>query len=109
MSEYKKPSEEERRRMIEENRFETISDFKWCVTHGGEVEFEWKGRLFGIWPKLRRTPDSPIQMCISEVCIDDPASTELWGDTADDILEYTVAGDRLRDVITQVTVYDRTI
>lgn len=26
----------------EENRFETISEFKWCVDCGGEVEFEWK-------------------------------------------------------------------
>ena len=31
------------------------------------------------------------------------------GDTADDILEFNVSGDRLRDVITQVTVLDRTI
>ena len=109
MSVDKKRSEEERCQRIEENRFETISDFKWCVTHGGEVEFEGKGHVFGICPKLRRTPDGPIQMLISEIYIDDPASTELWGDTADDILEYTVAGDRLRDVITQVTVYGRTI
>lgn len=109
MSVDKMPSDEERCRMIEENRFETISDFKWCVAHGGEVEFGWKDHIFVICPKLRRTPDSPIQMLISEVCIDDPVSTEFWGDTADDILEYIVAGDRLRDVITQVTVYDRTI
>ena len=73
------------------------------------MEFGWKDHIFVICPKLRRTPDSPIQMLISEVCIDDPVSTEFWGDTADDILEYIVAGDRLRDVITQVTVYDRTI
>ena len=33
----------------------------------------------------------------------------LWGDTADEILEYIVGGDRLRDVITQVKVIDRTI
>ena len=32
----------------EENRFETISDFKWCVDYGGEVEFEWKGTLYTI-------------------------------------------------------------
>ena len=103
------PSQEEILKRIEENRFETISDFKWCVTHGGEVEFEWKGHTFGIWPKLRRTPDGPIQMCISEVYIDNMEETEMWYDTADELLEYIVAGDRLRDVITQVTVYDRTI
>lgn len=33
---------------LEENRFETISDFKWCVNCGGEVQFEWHGKVFGI-------------------------------------------------------------
>lgn len=35
--------------------------------------------------------------------------TEKWCDTADEILEYMVSGDRLRDVITQVKVWERTI
>ncbi len=34
---------------------------------------------------------------------------EMWADTADEILEYNVGGDRLRDVITQVKVWSRTI
>lgn len=28
---------------FEDDRFETISEFKWCVDHGDEVEFEWTG------------------------------------------------------------------
>lgn len=94
---------------FDDNRFKTISDFKWCVDHGGEVEFEWKGLSYGIWPKLRKAPDAPIQMLISQIYIDDPVSTEKWCDTADEVLEYVVGGDRLRDVITQITVWDRTI
>ena len=94
---------------FEANRFKTISDFKWCVNYGGEVEFEWKGLSYGIWPKLRKTPDAPLQMLISQIYIDNPASTEKWCDTADELLEYMVGGDRLRDVITQVTVWDRSI
>lgn len=94
---------------FEDNRFKTISDFKWCVNNGGEVEFEWKGLSYGIWPKLRKTPDAPLQMLISQIYIDNPVSTEKWCDTADDVLEYMVGEDRLRDVITQVTVWDRTI
>ena len=35
--------------------------------------------------------------------------TEKWCDTANDVLEYMVGSDRLRDVITQVTVLARTI
>lgn len=94
---------------LEENRFKTISDFKWCVNCGGEVEFEWKGRSYGVWPKLRKTPDAPLQMLISEILVDDMVATEKWCDTADEVLEYMVGDDRLRDVITQVTVWDRTI
>ena len=33
---------------LEENRFQSISEFKWCVNDGGEVVFEWKGNHYGI-------------------------------------------------------------
>ena len=36
-------------------------------------------------------------------------TSEKWCETSDDILEYMVGFDRLRDVITQVTVVERTI
>ncbi|MDQ5984245.1 MAG: hypothetical protein RUMPE_01285 [Eubacteriales bacterium SKADARSKE-1] len=29
----------------EQNKFEIISDFKWCMKCGGEVEFEWNGKI----------------------------------------------------------------
>ena len=35
--------------------------------------------------------------------------TEKWCNSADEVLEYMVGNDRLRDVITKVTVIDRTI
>lgn len=94
---------------IEENRFETISDFKWCVNCGGEVQFKWHGKAFGIWPKLRKTPDAPLQMLISQVLIENMETTEKWCDSADEVLEYVIDGDRLRDIITKVEVIDRTI
>ena len=28
----------------EEDRFKTISEFKWCMRFHSEVEFEWKGK-----------------------------------------------------------------
>jgi len=46
----------------EENRFKSISDFKWCVNGGGEVEFVYNNKTFGIAPKLKRTSDSPMQI-----------------------------------------------
>lgn len=94
---------------LDENRFETISDFKWCMHSGGEVQFEWHGKVFGIWPKLRKTPESPFQILISQVLIDNMEATEKWCDNADEVLEYIIDGDRLRDIITKVDVTDRTI
>lgn len=95
---------------LEDNRFKTISDFKWCMKRGGEVQFNWKGVsycCFGcVCPSSGQEPRMVIcQASSAEV----NARTEKWCDTADEVLEYMVSGDRLRDVITQVTVWDRTI
>ena len=83
----------------EEDRFETISDFKWCVDYGGEVEFEWKGTLDTI-----THPEGMIN--ISEAW---KPEREKWCATADEALEYMIDGVRLREIITQVEVKARTI
>ena len=78
-------------------RFKTISDFKWSMRYGAEVVIEWKNKEFGIWSDretIRITTDHAAEQKFN---------------SADDALEYIVCGDRLRDVITQVTVIDRTI
>ena len=86
----------------------TICDFKECTRWGGEVEFLWKRKRYGVFSRLRKTPSSPVQMPISQVCIENYQDTEKWCDTADEVLEYRVGEDRLRDVITQVTAVGRT-
>ena len=48
-------------------------------------------------------------MLISQIRVEKYQDTEKWCDTADEMLEYMVGEDRLRDVITQVTVLDRTV
>ena len=93
----------------EDNRFKSISDFKDCVNRGGEVEFDWGDKTFGIFPKLKKTPDSPLQMLITQVCVENMRSTEKWCDTAEEVLEYMIDGVRLYDIITKVYVWDRTI
>ena len=99
----------------EQNRFVTISDFKWCMKYHGEVEFEWKGKSYSITHPNGRInigegyyeKDGKFYNVLShEECKEIDG---LWGDTADEILEYMVGGDRLRDVITKVTVWNRTI
>lgn len=101
---------------FEEDRFQSISEFKWCVNDGGEVEFEWKGKAYSI-----THPEGKIN--IGEGCYQKngkyynvishteyvPGDGDLWGDTADEILEYNMNGDKLRDVVTQIKVWSRSI
>lgn len=92
---------------VEQNRFTSISDFKESMIYGGEVEFYWKGKYYGIYPHLQQTPDSPVQMMICQLRIENCQETDKWCDTADEVLDYMVGEDRLRDVVTQVTVLAR--
>ena len=83
----------------EQNRFTTISDFKWCVNSGGEIDFVWNGSEYGI---------SRSKGWIIIYSWGKPDTTKYY-QTADEILDHRVGSDRLRDIITQVTVLDRTI
>ena len=82
----------------EDNRFKTISEFKECIIRGGEPVFTWRGITYGVC-------FSDIGYCIARA----DGSYEKLCTTPDSVLEYTVSGDRLRDVITQVTVISRAI
>lgn len=82
----------------EENRFKTISEFKECLIRGGEVEFRWNGKDYSIGGYDKYV-----------ICASNQEETEKICNTPDEILEYMVGEDRLRDVITQVTVIWRTI
>ena len=82
----------------EDNRFKTISEFKECLIRGGEVEFQWKGNAYSIGGYDKHV-----------ICVNNREETEKLCDTPDEVLEYMVGEDRLRDVITRVTVIWRTI
>ncbi len=86
---------------LEENRFKSISDFKDCMIRGGEVEFEWKGAVYGV-----SGTETADEISIWEY---NKPETEKICHTPDDALEYRVGKDCLRDVITQVNVLARTI
>lgn len=86
--------------------FDSISDYKWSMSCGTEVVFEWKGQRYCFFAKVERKSDGKILPMISEAYSDDI----VWCETYDEVLEYRLRdGSRLRDVITQVTVLDRTI
>ena len=91
-------------------RFKTISEFKYCLSHGAEIVFEWNGIEYGVFsfPISQRTEHEKYYIAQSGTAEVNRA-TEMRGATPDDILEYMVGKDRLRDVITRVTVIDRTL
>ena len=92
----------------EDIRFTSISDFKMCMLRGGEVVFEWKGIDYCCFGRLCQNPGEKPRMVISQAgSAEVNQRTEMWWDTPDELLEYMVGNDRLRDVITQVTVWDR--
>ena len=80
-------------------RFHTISEFKTSMRYGAEVVIEWGGKEYGIWSE-----DGMIRI----TCTNEPEKESVFS-TSDDALEYILGNDRLRDVITQVTVIERTI
>ncbi|MGI5896578.1 MAG: DUF4417 domain-containing protein [Oscillospiraceae bacterium] len=83
----------------EQNRFVTISDFENCMKWHGEVEFMWNGIVYNV---THRKDKIAISVSYRQ-------ETEKLYDTVNEVLDYMVGKDRLRDVITQVTVIDRTI
>jgi hypothetical protein len=84
---------------IEDNRFKTISDFKWCIHDGGEVQFVYHAKTYGIIHHNGK-------IIISEIYNEE---TEKTYNTVDELLEYKVDGNRLRDIITQAEIIDRTL
>ena len=91
-------------------RFKTISEFKYCLSHGAEIVIEWKNVEYGIFylHEHHRVGDERYLIAQSGTReIND--ATEFRCHTVDEMLEYRVGNDRLRDVITKVTVIDRTL
>ena len=91
-------------------RFKTISEFEYCLSHGAEIVIEWNNIEYGIFylHENQRIGDERYLIAQSgtrEVNL----ATESRCHTVDEILEYKVGNDRLRDVITKVIVIDRTL
>lgn len=53
----------------EQNRFTSISDFKWCMKYGGEVQFIWNGTTYTIFT------NNNIFVCGPSLCHSTPPST----------------------------------
>ena len=82
----------------EPDSFRTISEFRECIIRGGEPVFSWHGVCYGVC-------FHESGYCVARA----DGSKEKICATPDEVLEYMVGADRLRDVITKVQVLSRTI
>ena len=80
------------------NNFESFWEFKECIIRGGEPVFEWNGVRYGVC-------FVGGGYCIAHT----DGSCERIYNTPDELLEYMVDGERLRDIITKVCVVSRSI
>ncbi len=97
-------------------KFESISDFKWSIISGAEICFVWKNKMYAI-DACREDGIAFSEGCykkgdkyynvISHTEYD--PDREIVFKTPDEVLEAMIDGDRLRDIITEVSVTDRTI
>lgn len=97
-------------------KFESISDFKWCMKCGGEVEFTWNGKAYSIVhvdDKINigegyYTDSNGVHRNVEshEPCIDFEG---MYAETADEILDYVIDGVKLREIVTEIQVDMRTI
>lgn len=90
-------------------RFKTISEFKDCVKRGAEIVFEWNNVKYGVFTvPMSKRKDTKIHYISRCGDVDVHNATVLYAETPDEILEYKVGNDRLRDVITKACVIERT-
>lgn len=86
---------------INELQFKTISDFKWCLSCGGEVEFVWKDKIYSV------TRDSEGKLGIAQIYKEE---TNKLFDSIDELLIYELeTGEILKDIITKAEISSRTI
>ncbi len=84
----------------DDNKFESISDFKWSLIHGSEIVFDWKENSYGIFRNSdKRFSFSQANNQESEVICKSP----------DEILDIIIDGQKLREFITEVTVTHRNL
>lgn len=84
----------------EQNQFKNISDFKWCLDRGGETEFYYHGKNYGVG----KTPNGLFSIWE----LNNDASEQLYS-TADQLLDYVIDNKLLRDIIKEIQVDYRTI
>lgn len=83
------------------NSFESLSDFKWCVLDGSEIEFVYNEKVYSV------THCDNGKISIAQSC--NQETDEIF-DSVDDLLLYKLeTGELLKDIILKSTITDRTL
>lgn len=82
--------------------FKSISDFKFSLIHGREIEFQWNGKDYGVFHE----GEDDQAFCLGEAYKDD---TIQYFKSADALLDAEIEGRRLRDIVTQIKVWFRNL
>ena len=83
-----------------ELQFKSISDFKWSMMCGGEIQFDWKEKSYCI----SRRNDGKFSFSQAN-----RQDSEIIFESFDSLLNNIVGGNKLREIITYITVTDRTM
>lgn len=95
-------------------RFTSICDFKWCMKCHGEVQFIYNGKAYSITHPHGVIDIGEGYYLREGIAYNLKSHTPCESErkichTADEVLEYTIGDMRLRDIIQQVEVVERTI
>lgn len=91
-------------------RFESLGEFKYCVSSGAEVVFEFRKHDYGIFPMDYRS-DGGRDILFTQCNIPNSEETEINCKDVDELLEVKIDGCSIRDIILtdEVEIYDRTL
>ncbi|MBQ8767893.1 MAG: hypothetical protein IJZ16_13940 [Clostridia bacterium] len=82
--------------------FESIEDFKFSLIHGREIEFRWNNVDYGVFYE----GEGKESFFFCEANKDNEGT---YFETIAELLEFTIQGQALKEIITQVEVYWRNI
>lgn len=82
------------------SNFESVSDFILSLNHGREIEFCWKGVYYGAFHEEDN---------VYSVNESDKPETEVVFNSVNELMDFVIQGQPLKDIITRVEVCWRNI
>ena len=87
---------------IDFSLFESIDDFKFSLVHGREIVFEWKNVEYGVFHEGEGKESFFI-------CESNKDEQGRYFETVDELLDFKIQGQPLKNFITQVKIWHRNL